>query len=214
VNILLVDDHPMISNALQIILERQPEPYTLRYESNFSVALERLAKQPGTDLVLLDLSLPGFEGTRALVTFRQRFPEIRVAVISGEQDPVVISDCIGLGACGYVPKSIGSTAILNAIRSIADGGIYMPGRDTEQAYTDPLAVVADRFHLTPRQQEVLGLLIKAKSNRDIASELDLSVNTVAVHVSAVFSALSVRNRTELIGVAANLGLLPTGSTHN
>lgn len=213
-NLLLVDDHPMVSNALQIILERRPEPYELEYEPNFALALERLTKQPAIDLVLLDLSLPGFEGTRALVTFRQRFPDVRVAVISGEQDPVVISDCIGLGACGYVPKTIGSTAIVNAIRIIADGGIYMPGRDSEQAYTNPIAVVADRFQLTPRQQQVLGLLIKAKSNREIAVDLDLSVNTVAVHVSAVFSALNVSNRTELIGVAANLGLLPGGSTHN
>lgn len=204
----------MVSNALQIILERQPEPYAVEYESSFSEALERLANPPAIDLVLLDLSLPGFEGTRALVTFRQRFPDVRVAVISGEQDPVVISDCIGLGACGYVPKTIGSTAILNAIRIIADGGIYMPGRDSQQPYTDPIGIVAERFQLTPRQQQVLALLIKAKSNREIAGELELSVNTVAVHVSAVFSALGVSNRTELIGVSANLGLLSGGSNQS
>ena len=79
-NLLLVDDHPMVSNALQIILERQPELYLLEYVSSLSLALDRLEKQPAIDLVLLDLSLPGFEGTRALVTFRQRFPEVRVAV--------------------------------------------------------------------------------------------------------------------------------------
>ncbi len=210
---LLVDDHPMVSNALEIILERQSEPFTLEYEPDFAKALARLSAQPRVDLVLLDLSLPGFEGTDALKTLRQRFRDVRVAVLSGEQDPVVISDCIGLGASGYVPKTIGSTAILNAIRIIADGGIYVPGRDGAQTYSDPISVVAERFQLTRRQQEVFALLLKAKSNREIAEDLELSVNTVAVHVSAVFSALGVGNRTELIGVAANLGL-QLGSTHN
>lgn len=196
----------MIFDALKIILERLPEHISTEFIPIFGDAVARLERNPPVDLLLLDLSLPGFSGTAALSDVRRRFPTLAVAVISATEDTDVIAECMDLGARGYLTKSLDSAAMLAAIQTVAQGGTFLPGDEPQQVTTDPASALALRFGLTPRQIDVLKIMVHAKSNREIADTLGLSVNTVAVHVAAILAALSVKNRTEAVMVAARYGL--------
>ncbi|MGB7182114.1 MAG: response regulator transcription factor [Burkholderiaceae bacterium] len=205
--LLLVDDHPMIFDALKIILERLPGHISAEFLPDFGDAVTRLAADPPIDLLLLDLTLPGFSGTAALVDIRRRFPELPVGVISAIEGGDVIAECIDLGARGYLTKSLKSSAMLSAIQLMARGGTFVPGDEANGiTTTDPAAAIAQHYGLTPRQIDVLKIMVSAKSNREIADTLGVSVNTVAVHVAAILAALGVKNRTEAVMVAARFGL--------
>ena len=196
----------MIFDALKIILERLPEHISTEFVPIFGDAVARLERNPPVDLLLLDLTLPGFSGTAALSDLRRRFPSLAVAVISATEDPEVIAECIDLGARGYLTKSLDSAAMLAAIQTVSQGGTFVPGDEPLNVNTDPASALAARFGLTPRQIDVLKIMVHAKSNREIADTLGLSVNTIAVHVAAILAALSVKNRTEAVMLAARYGL--------
>lgn len=196
----------MIFDALKIILERLPEHISTEFVPIFGDAMARLERPPPIDLVLLDLTLPGFSGTAALSDVRRRFPALPVAVISAMEDSGIIAECMDLGARGYLTKSLDSASMLSAIRSLAQGGTFVPGDELQAVSSDPASSIAARFGLTPRQMDVLKIMVQAKSNREIADSLDVSVNTVAVHVAAILAAMNVKNRTEAVMVAARYGL--------
>jgi len=204
-NILLVEDHPMMADALSLSLGKLERPAQVRRATDLQAACQLAAQGPDPDLVMLDLGLPGCSGIEALERFRERFPALPVVVVSGASNPSTINAALDLGAMGFIPKSAPSEVFLSAVRLVASGGIYVP-LEALRGAPDAGPGARSELELSPRQKEVLALLLKGLPNKLIARKLDISENTTKIHVSAVLHALGVANRTQALIAANRLGL--------
>ena len=211
--ILLVDDHHLIRDGMRPVLERLAtgERVEVFEAETFESAIEAVSRNDDLDLVLLDLRLPGVTHFEALEGLRDRFPALPIVLMSGDDDPDLVRGALDRGALGYIPKSSTSEVILNAIRLVLSGGTYLPpeaiGRQTREAPAASSAEdIAARLGITPRQADVLALLLAGKSNKLISRELNLAESTVKNHVAAVFRALDVTTRVQAVLAAAKLGI--------
>lgn len=204
--VLIVDDHQLFSDGLRVLLQELSPDVHISTAPTIAEALRAVGP---FDLILLDLHLPdaqGFDGMKRLRLFHDAVP---VVVVSGEENPVHIRDCIDLGAMGFVPKASSSAELFQAMQRVLDGQTYLPpssmvGLDNISE-DDAAQKKSPKVHLSPRQREVLGKVIQGKSNKVIARELGISDTTVSSHVVAVLEALGVHNRTEAVYRAAFFG---------
>jgi len=215
-NILLVDDHPLLRSGMRFLLRSLDASLEMDEASSCAQALEHVAGR-NYDLILLDLNMPGLNGLDALAALRDAASDMPLVVLSGETDPRVVRAAIEGGAMGYIPKSSMPEVLIQALRLVLAHGVYLPPLVLDAAYATPapapaLPQCASTVlpGLTPRQMDVLRLVIRGKANKDIARELDLSEGTVKAHLSAVFQALDVHSRTEAVYAAAKLGLRLAG----
>lgn len=213
-HILLVDDHPLLRGGMKFLLRSLDADLEMDEASNGGQALERVAER-SYDLVLLDLKMPGLNGLDALAALRAAVPGTPLVVLSAEDNRDVVRAAIEGGAMGFIPKSSTPEALIQALRLVLDQGVYLPAAildsvDTvsapEQAADDAGGSSGMLPGLTPRQMEVLRCVIRGKSNKVIARELEVSEGTVKAHLSAVFLALGAHNRTEAVFAAAKMGL--------
>jgi len=124
-NLLIVDDHPVVAEYLRNAAGRAVPDAVIRIAGDLETAFESLQENPA-ELVLLDLGLPGCGGVEAVLRFRQAFPDTRVVVISSEDERNAIRGCIALGAAGFIPKTAGPKEMVAALRTVAEGGRYIP----------------------------------------------------------------------------------------
>jgi len=205
--ILLVDDHALIRDALSGVLkELKPEARVLE-AANCRQAMQLIAEQP--QLILLDLNLPDRDGFAMLAELRSRYPTISVIVLSAFHDRENVVKALDLGALGFIPKAAPREVMINALRLIFSGGIYVPPEILVRPELAPGApkTPAD-LGLTERQREVLSLMMQGKSNKAICRVLNLAEPTVKSHVTVILKALNASNRTEAVIAAAALGLNP------
>jgi DNA-binding NarL/FixJ family response regulator len=209
--ILVVDDHPLMADALGFAVRTLDHATQVETAGDLRSAIAR-AREPGFDLCLLDLGLPDCSGLQALERMRDALPGLPVVVVSGSSDVASVLEALDLGAMGYIPKTSPRDVLLAAVRLVASGGIYVPvealrtraaGGPAPSA--EPIRAAAD-LALSARQREVLGLLLKGLPNKLIARKLDISENTTKIHVSAVLRALGVASRTQALIAAHRLGL--------
>ena len=204
--LLLVDDHPLVFDALTLILGRLPDDISTEFLTNFGEAIDRVMRPPKIDLVLLDLGLPGHEGASALIEFRHSFPDIPVGVVSATADTDTIQSCLLAGAIGFIPKTSKAADFRAAVQTMLAGKVFTPFGVSQAQVPDGSREVANRFGLTDRQLDVLKLMARGKSNSAIGDELGLALNTVKVHVGAVLEKLNASNRTEAVMTARRHGL--------
>ena len=199
--LLLVDDHALVREGLALLIEQAwPAALEMLHAGSLQEALQQMAAHPDVRLVLLDLGLPDTEGLQALQALRALPTPPRVLVVSAEEDPATVLAAIDAGAAGFLPKSRQASLMLAALRTVFVGGVPLPAGVTAA----PQAATA--VALTPRQTEVLRLLIEGRSNRDIGLELGMAPSTVKTHLAAVFERLGVNSRTQAVVTAARLGL--------
>jgi DNA-binding NarL/FixJ family response regulator len=214
VRILVVDDHEIVAIAMVTVLGQLDRQAEVVQAADLNEAFSRIAERPEFALVMLDLGLPGCTGVQALERFRERFPAVPVVVYSGASDAASIHAALELGAMGYIPKASRQEVLIGAIRLVLSGGIYVPlealkHRDVPPPLAAPVAAAAPspaELGLSPRQFEVLALLLKGLPNKLIARKLDISENTTKIHVSAVYQRLGVATRTQALIAANRLGL--------
>ncbi len=211
--VLVIDDHPVMRDAFHALLQALDPDATVRLTASLTEAFARLAESPA-DLLVVDLTLPDASGFTAIQRLRAEYPECPLVVWSGITDTTTVIRCIELGACGYIPKTFERGSVLEALRSVLAGNVYLPRLDrleTAAVYhpmlfpsgsTQTLADLA----LSPRQIDVLRLLVKGYSNKVICRELDLAEGTVKTHVSAILAKLGARNRTEAVIAASRIDL--------
>jgi DNA-binding NarL/FixJ family response regulator len=213
VKLLIVDDHHLIREGLKPVLRRLGESGEAQVleAAGFEDAIRIADDNPDIDLVVLDFHLPGVEGFAALNDLLERHPALPVVVMSGADDPAVMREAIDHGALGFIPKSSGSEVILNALRLVLSGGTYLPREimssskaATAAAHPTPRPGRLKDLGLTPRQTDVLELLVAGKPNKAICRELDLSEGTVKTHVQAIFKALDVSSRVQAVNAVNRL----------
>jgi DNA-binding NarL/FixJ family response regulator len=210
---LVVDDHPLIQEAVSDVLRRLDASVAIDVAGDCETGIEIASRAPEPDLILLDLNLPGLSGIAALKAWRARFPGIPVIVLSAARDQRTVLAALGAGAAGFIPKASSNEVMLNAIRLVQAGGKYLPseilsasaaGGIVRRASKDGPSV--DTLGLTVRQMDVLRLIAGGASNKVICRELDLAERTVKAHITAVFRALKVSSRTQAAIAAARLGM--------
>ena len=210
--ILVVDDHELVAIAMTTVLAHLDRQAEIVQAGHLEEAYGKVAAGPEFALVMLDLGLPGCTGVQSLERFRERFPALPVVVYSGANDAASINAALELGAMGYIPKTARQDVLIGAVRLVLSGGIYVPVEALKQAGAPPPATeqravrTPSDLGLSPRQSEVLGLLLKGLPNKLIARKLDISENTTKIHVSAVYQRLGVATRTQALIAAHRLGL--------
>ena len=218
--VLLIDDHPLILSALQNVIQGMGGAGDVAVVgvAGARAAREALAADERFDLVLLDLRLGDADGFDLLIELRNGWPAIPVVVVSASDRSADVIRAIDLGAMGFVPKRASNETLMEALGVVMSGGIYVPPMTMGEGDEGSVAAAGEgadavaraglghparpnalaQFKLTPRQTEVLGLLLRGQSNKLIARELDLSVETVKDHVAAVLRALGVNSRTQAV----------------
>ena len=203
-SIYVIDDHPLMRDAIVMVLRR------LRPAENI-VELDRLDKLAGAvkthgkpDLFCLDLKLPDITGVSGVVSVKQIYPDVPIAVYSASPAADMEEACIEAGADIYIEKSAGSSELAAALR-----GLLMAEPESEESAAASAAAGSGK--LSKRQTQLIAMLDKGMSNREIASELEISEHTVKVHLWRLFRRLGVKSRTQALHHARSHGLLSSGA---
>ncbi len=212
--VLVIDDHPLILEALkQVLRDLDPEIEVIEARDGHQ-AIDQANLHSDLSLVLLDLSLPCKHGFELLAELRSDSPEVPVVVLSASEDRDTVLRAINDGAMGFIPKSSKTEVLIAALRLVFSGGVYLP----PSVFTSPSGATFDPrlpapatrspkdAGLTERQAQVLALLVQGKSNKLICRALDLAEGTVKIHVTAILRALNVSNRTEALVAVSRMGL--------
>lgn len=207
--ILVADDHALFREGLRYVLARLDDAVEVLEARDGAEALALASRQPDLELVLMDLAMPGMDGVAGLRALRARIPSVPVVILAASEEPDDVRLVLDGGAMGFIPKSSTSDVMLSALRLVLAGGVYLPPAllDRSPAARGPLprrATSLEGLGLTPRQHDVLRLLGRGKSNKEIAQALGLAEGTVKLHVSAILRALDVENRTQAVIAAARL----------
>lgn len=201
---LLIDDHPLFREGLALLMAHAFPQLDIRQADSIGQAIERLRSEPEIRLALLDLGLPDSSGTLSLRRLRDAAPEVTVVVLSADETPETVLGAIDEGAAGFIPKTSQTGAMRAALETVFAGGVYLPPRVLGlRADAPPVEAV---LGLSPRQLDVLKLLINGKPNKVICRELDLSESTVKTHLGAIFRKLNANSRTQAVVAAAKMGL--------
>jgi DNA-binding NarL/FixJ family response regulator len=206
IRVLIADDHPLMVGGLrQAVLAAAPGA-EIAVAHDFDSMVAALDASPDTDLVLLDLTMPGVRGFSGLLFLRSARPSTPVIVVSGNEERAVVRHCMEFGAAGFIPKTNSLDTMRTAIAQVLDGGRWTPPDfDPNLAPNGESSAMARRLaSLTPQQIRVLMMLSQGLLNKQIAYELGVSEATVKAHVSAIFQKLGVESRTQAVILATKI----------
>lgn len=199
--ILVVDDHALVREGLRQVLKGLTQDVEVLDAATCKQAFALSDDHPDLDLVLLDYHLPDMNGIDALDTFSHRHPELPIIVLSGSNSPPIVAQAMNKGAAAFVTKSGRSDELLSVTRQVLAGETVTPYAvaHTARATLQPDdETSAPHPQFTPRQQEVLHLLLDGMSNKEIGRILRLSDETVKNHVSAILRGFGVQTRTQAV----------------
>ena len=211
--LLIVDDHPVLREGLAALLTQAVPNIAVLLARDGAEGLDVAAGCPDLDAVLLDIAMPGMNGIAVLAEFGRRHPALPIAVLSSSEDPEDVRRALGAGALGYIPKSANRQTILSALQLVLQGEIYVPLLLLQATGALPSlfragpSIRSAIVKLTSRQIDVLRLLAQGLSNKATGDALGLSEKTVKAHVTAIFKALNVINRTQAAAAGRDLGLI-------
>jgi DNA-binding NarL/FixJ family response regulator len=210
-SLLIADDHPLFRAALRQTAMHSLPDCQVSEAADLASVLAALQAEPDTDLVLLDLHMPGSRGLSGLAALRGQYPGVAVLVVSAHDEPSIVRRVLDHGASGFIPKSASPAEIGEAIRKVLDCGNWLPPGLAAAVAALPAdladADLASRLaRLTEQQARVLGLLAEGLLNKQIADRLSIQERTVKAHVTAIFEKLGVRNRTQAGMVLRSLEL--------
>lgn len=202
ISVLLVDDHALVRRGFKLMLEDDPEIHIVG-EAGDGLEAVRLTGELHPRVVVMDCALPGMSGMDATRKIRQQWPEIGVLMLTMHSEDTWVRLALDAGANGYILKSAIDLDLIQAVKKVAQG----------QTVLDPKVVKPSNLKgeknlgLTNRELEILQLIVNGKSNKEIASDLELSVNTVSVHRANIMEALGIHNTAELVVYAIKNGLV-------
>lgn len=210
--LIVVEDHALVREGLAQILRQIDENIEIVAVSDCVAASTLLEQGNQFDVMLLDLGLPGVDGLSGLRSFREQYPAMPVVILSAHDDVSTVSKAMKYGAAAFVPKAYSSDRLLSVLRDVLAGQVVPPDLlgpgSAAVARHKPVSAHAKPadFGLSKRQTEVLGLMARGKSNRDIGALLGLTEGTVKIHLTSIFKVLGVSSRTQAMVVVARRGI--------
>jgi len=204
--VLVIDDHPLVGEALAQLLPQLEPALTLCTAGDPIEAMEILDNDPDIALILLDLALPGVRGFDFLADLMLDYPGVPVVVLSATHDSATVNAALAAGARGFVPKTADASALVEVLRQTLQGAHAVRLESSVDTVGDGVVIGSRALGLTPRQVDVLKLLVEGKPNKTICRDLRLSEGTVKVHVSAILKALRVQSRTQAVAELARRGI--------
>ena len=208
--ILLADDHETVREGLKAILNAQADMEVIAEAPDGRSAVERTSLLH-PDIVIMDVSMPGMNGLRATQAIKETCPTVKVLTLTRHAEEGYLQQLMQAGASGYVLKQSRATEVLLAIRSVATGGTYVDPHFTRPlgnlGKPTPAKTGQARSALSQREEEVLRLVAWGYSNKEIATQLNLSVKTIETHKSNAAQKLGLTNRTEIVSFAVLQGWL-------
>jgi two-component system, NarL family, response regulator len=201
IRVLIADDHPVVCIGLMGILNAQPDMVAVAQARTGRQAIE-LARKHAPDVILMDLRMPEIGGVEAIAAIRAERPDSAVIVLTTYQGDEDIRRAIAVGAQAYLVKGMSHVKLLEAIRSVKAGGQYFP-RSIRNSVPENL----NRSALSPRELDILHLIVKGLSNQEIAEALNITRGTVKWHVNIILRRLHVNDRTQAVVIAAQRGIV-------
>ncbi len=198
--VLLADDHDLVRESIAAFLEA--DGFEVKTAPNLKEALKIVETSPLFDVILLDYSMPGMNGLEGLRVMMDASSDRPVALISGTATKMIADDALKLGAKGFLPKTMAAKSLINAVRFIGAGEVFIP---TSFLHDDQGGEAT--IDLTPRERQVLLGITEGKSNKEIALDYDLQEVTVKLHVKTLSRKLGAKNRTHAAMIARDLQLL-------
>jgi len=217
--VLLADDHALFRDGMRYVLQQLSEQVYIICAGDFAETLRQAEANPGLDLALVDLNMPGSDGVASIRIFHHRFPGIPLVVVSGSEQRAEIECVMEYGAMGFISKMSSGKMMVNALRVVLDGGIYFPPQLLTQSDAEPglqeisqteierSSLLGNKHGLTKRQLEALQYLAEGLSNKEIALKMNLAEGTIKVHVAAAYQVLQVSSRMDAVRKAQKLGLI-------
>ncbi len=202
ISVLLVDDHALVRRGFRLMLEDDPEISIVAEAGDGNEAV-KLAGEFHPHVVVMDCALPGTSGMDATRQIRTQWPDIAVLMLTMHSEDTWVRLALDAGANGYILKSAVDLDLIEAVRKVAAGAMVL-----DPKVVKPAALKGEKnLGLTNRELEVLQLIVNGKSNKEIAGDLSLSVNTVSVHRANIMEALGIHNTAELVVYAIKNGLV-------
>lgn len=206
--VFLVDDHAVLRHGLRLLLDAQSDMKVVGESGSGREVSAAIADAGGADVVILDVSMPDSTGQKVAAEIRSMFPAMKIVALTRHAEKAYVQQMLQHGASAYVLKQTSSDVLLAAIRAVARGATYV-----DAAIADKLLPSARQPHtdrggdLTPRELEVLNLVARGYTNKEIASTLEVSVKTVETHKNNAMQKLDIRSRAELVRFALAQGWL-------
>jgi len=198
--ILVVDDHPLLRLGVAAIIDAQSDMRVIA-QAGSGEEVVRLFRKHRPDITMMDLRLPGMSGLEALRAIRQEDPHAKCLVLTTYEGDEDIHQALAAGALGYIIKGMSHETLVDALRRVRSGSLFLP--------PPVMRSLADRtpnLDLSPREREVLSLMVRGESNKEIANELGITEATVKCHVSVILQRLGVNDRTQAVIAALQRGL--------
>ena len=206
IRVAIVDDHAMVRSGLAAFLS-VAEDFELVGEAENGAQALRLCAEVQPDVVLMDLVMPGMDGVAATRAIRERFPHIRVIALTSFPEDRLVQDVLEAGALSYLLKNVGADDLARAIRSARAGQPTLAPEATAALINRVTAPKSPGHDLSPREKEVLALMVLGLNNPDIAERLVVGRSTVKFHVSSILGKLGVTSRTEAVAMAVQHHLI-------
>lgn len=211
--VLLADDHAIMRDGLVSLINSQPDMRVVAEASDGSEAVEAV-KLASPDVVIMDVSMPGMNGIEATRILKTEHPQVKVLVLTAYDNQGYLRQLLEAGATGYVSKNLAARELIHAIRIVARDETYIDPAIAScapnAANTERLRGDVRRSELTGREREVLLLIAKGYTNKEVAAQLGISVKTVETHKGNIMSKLELKNRADAVRFAVQQGWLLDG----
>jgi two-component system response regulator NreC len=210
IRVLIADDHTIVRSGVRMLLETEEDIQVVGEALNGQQALD-LTQELQPDLVLMDIAMPVLDGLQATRQIKARWPEVEVLVLTMHRSDEYFFELLRAGASGYILKAAGTDELVNAVRVVAHGQVFLYPTMAKKLLNDYLYRIDDAqsnpANLSPREKEILRLIAEGYSNKDIAEKLVISASTVHTHRSNVMQKLGLSSRRELVQYARERGLI-------
>jgi two-component system, NarL family, response regulator NreC len=213
VKVALIDDHPIVRQGLRNLLHTEPS-ISIVGEADDGITGVELVQRVKPDVLVVDLMMPGLNGLDLIKQVLKRLPKLRILVLSMQSADSYVVEALNCGAAGYVLKETGPSEIIQAIQTVVAGNRYLSPKLSERllASSKRRKKIIDPYEtLTPREREILHLIVEGNTSPQIAKRLVLSPRTVELHRSRIMKKLNLRNQTDIFRYALERGILSIDS---
>lgn len=206
--VFLVDDHSVLRQGLQLLIDGQPDMGVVGEAERGRGAAEAIARAGGADVVVLDVSLPDTTGPQVATDLREVAPGVKIIVLTRHSEKAYIQRMLQNGASGYVLKQTAAEVLLTAIRTVASGGTFLDPAIAGKMLESSLSMRGERSgELTPREREIVTMVAWGHTNKEIAEILGIAVKTVETHKTNAMQKLEIGSRADLVRFALAQGWL-------